>query len=275
MDNRVGTPGTSCGTASRLQGFEWRAGNSRVILTIANTKGGVGKTTLALNIAIRQAIAGKDVWLVDGDRQATASNAIAVRADSGRTPSIACSSFADGIQLRSQVLQQSGKFEEVIIDVGGRDSSALRAALVVTDMLLVPFQPRSFDVWALADIAQLVREARSVRDGLKAFAVLNFADATGSDNREAAAAASDYPDLIYLDSPLHRRKAFANATGAGLCVSELKPIDFKADAELTQLLQHLYVTDHPLVGGDMSVTSNEVSMRHDDESVTTDHEKPS
>lgn len=214
-----------------------------MILTIANTKGGVGKTTLALNIAIRQAIAGKDVWLVDGDRQATASSAVAVRADSGRMPLIACSCFADGIQLRSQVLQQAGKFEEVVIDVGGRDSSALRAALVITDMLLVPLQPRSFDVWALADIAQLVREARSIRDDLKAVAVLNFADSAGSDNREAAAAVTEYTDLVYLDSPLHRRKAFANATGAGLCVSELKPLDLKADAELMQLIHHLYVTD--------------------------------
>ncbi len=245
-----------------------------MILTVANTKGGVGKTTIALNIAIRHAIAGRDVWLVDGDRQATASNAVAVRCESSRRPSIACSSFSDGGQLRSQVLQQAPKFEEVVIDVGGRDSSALRAALVVTDVLLVPFQPRSYDVWALADIAQLIQEARSVREGLQAFAVLNCADPSGGDNREAAAAVSEYPELAYLDSPLHRRKAFANAAGAGLCVSELKPGDPKADAELTQLLRHLYVTDPHAANGDSSVTCNDGSVIYGDQLMMFSRETP-
>ena len=231
-----------------------------MILTVANTKGGVGKTTIALNIAISRARADRDVWLVDGDRQATASSAVALRSESGRAPSIACSSFSDGVQLRSQVLQQAPKFEDVVIDVGGRDSSALRAALVVTDVLLVPFQPRSYDVWALADIAQLIREARAVRDGLQAFAVLNCADPSGGDNREAAAAVSEYPELVYLDTPMHRRKAFSNAAGAGLCVSELKPADPKADAELIRLLRHLYVTD-------LNATIGDTSMICDDGSV--------
>ena len=43
-----------------------------MIITIGNTKGGVGKTTLALNIAIAQTLNGRDVWLIDGDRQGTA-----------------------------------------------------------------------------------------------------------------------------------------------------------------------------------------------------------
>jgi len=236
-----------------------------MILAIANTKGGVGKTTIALNIAIRRAIAGRDVWLVDGDRQATASNAVAVRSESGREPSIACSSFPDGVQLRSQVILQAPRFEEVVIDVGGRDSSSLRAALVVADVLLVPFQPRSYDVWALSDIAQLIQEARSVRDGLQAFAVLNSADPTGGDNREAAAAVSEHPELVYLDAPLHRRKAFCNAAGAGLCVSELKPADPKADAELTRLLRRLYVTDCRTALGDIAVTCNDISVTGGDQ----------
>lgn len=239
-----------------------------MILTVANTKGGVGKTTIALSIAIRHAMAGRDVWLVDGDRQATASNAVAVRSETSREPSIACSSFFDGAQLRSQVLQQASKFEEVVIDVGGRDSTALRAALVITDVLLVPFQPRSYDVWALADMADLIQEARSVRDGLKAFAVLNCADPSGVDNRDAAAAASEYPELSYLDSPLHRRKAYANAAGAGLCASELKPMDSKADAELSKLMRQLYVTEHHGEIGDLSVICNDRTVMDDHRAAT-------
>jgi chromosome partitioning protein len=213
-----------------------------MILTIGNTKGGVGKTTLAVNLAIIRAMAGRDVWLIDGDRQGTALTAITIRADTHHSPSISCASYPDGSTLRSQVLQQAKKFDDIIIDAGGRDSTALRAALVLSDILLVPFQPRSYDVWALNDIAALIDEARSVRDGLRALAVLNFADPseTSSDNIEAAAAVKDVPQFEYLPTPIRRRKAFANAAGQGLSVLELKPLDRKACDELNTLASALF-----------------------------------
>ncbi len=125
----------------------------------------------------------------------------------------------------------------MLIDAGGRDSGALRAALVLSDVLLVPFLPRSVDVWALADVAKLVDEARAVRDGLTAFAVLNAADpGVSADNTEAAAALADFPQLTLLDASITRRKAFANATGQGLSVDELVPVDAKASAELAALV---------------------------------------
>ena len=213
-----------------------------MIVTVGNTKGGVGKTTLAVNIAIARALAGRDVWLIDGDRQGTAQTAIAIRAEAGHQPGIACATYPDGPTLRAQVQQQAAKFDDVVIDAGGRDSTALRAALVLSDVLLVPFQPRSYDVWALNDIAALVDEARSVRDGLRCFAVLNCADPGehSTDNAEAAAAVAEVPQFEYLPTPLRRRKAFSNAAGAGQCVLEIKPQDGKASAELDALIGALF-----------------------------------
>lgn len=210
------------------------------IITVGSTKGGVGKTTLALNIAIARAMAGRDVWLVDADRQATASTALAIRGQADRLPAIATAHYADGGLLRNQVLHQRNKFEDIIIDAGGRDSTALRAALVLSDMVVVPFQPRSIDVWAVADIAALIEEARAMRDGLQAYAVLNMADTAGSDNEEAAAAVADYPALQYLDTPIRRRKSIANAAGNGMSVLEFTPRDDKAVAELNALLHALF-----------------------------------
>lgn len=213
-----------------------------MIVTVGNTKGGVGKTTLAVNIAIARALSSRDVWLIDADRQGTAQTAISIRADAGHAPGIACASYPDGPTLRAQVTQQQGKFQDIIIDAGGRDSTALRAALVLSDVIVVPFQPRSYDVWALNDIAALVDEARSVRDGLRAVAVLNCADPgeASTDNTEAAAAVADVPQFEYLPTPIRRRKAFANAAGAGLSVLELKPQDKKAMAELNALVSALF-----------------------------------
>jgi len=211
-----------------------------MIVTVGNTKGGVGKTTLALNLAVARALQGRDVWLIDGDRQQTAATAVSMRSEAGRSPAIACASYNEGPMLRTQVLQQKSKFQDIVIDVGGRDSTALRAALMVTDVLVVPFQPRSYDVWALGDIAELVKEARSMRDGLVVYAMLNCADPAGADNRDAAGAVEQHPDLIYLDAPIHRRKAYANAAGQGLGVQELKPLDEKASAELSYLVKQIY-----------------------------------
>ena len=210
------------------------------IITVGSTKGGVGKTTLALNIAIARALAGRDVWLIDADRQGTASTALAIRGEAGQQPAIATAHYPDGSQLRTQLLHQRGKFQDIVIDAGGRDSTALRAALVLSDLVLVPFQPRSIDVWAVADIATLIEEARAVRDGLQALGVLNMADTAGSDNEDAAAALIDYPAINYLATPIRRRKSIANAAGNGMSVLEQTPRDDKAIAELNALIQAIY-----------------------------------
>jgi chromosome partitioning protein len=193
------------------------------IITVGSTKGGVGKTTLALNIAIARAIAGRDVWLIDADRQGTASTALAIRGEAGKLPVIATAHYSDGGALRSQVLHQRNKFQDIVIDAGGRDSTALRAALVLSDLVLVPFQPRSIDVWAVADIAALIEEARAMRDGLQALAMLD-----------------DYPAIQYLNTPIRRRKSIANAAGNGMSVLEQTPRDDKAIAELNALIEAIY-----------------------------------
>jgi len=213
-----------------------------MIVTVGNTKGGVGKSTLALQIALYRAIAGRDVWLVDGDRQGTAQTAVAIRAQAGREPGLTCGQYVDGAQLRTQVQRQAPKYDDVVIDAGGRDSAALRAALALSDVLLIPVQPRSVDIWALADISALVDEAHAVRDGLRACAVINCADpgATSADNAESAAALADYPNITLLDAPVRRRKAIANATGQGLCVTELLPRDPKACEEMATLVSTLF-----------------------------------
>jgi chromosome partitioning protein len=221
-----------------------------MILTVGNTKGGVGKTTLALQLAIGRARAGRDVLLVDGDRQGSAQTALAKRAEAGRQPALACVHYPEGRVLRDQVRHQSGKYDDVVIDAGGQDSGALRAALVLSDVLLVPFLPRSVDVWALADIAALVEEVRAVRDGLRhAYAVLNAADpGTSSDNTDAAAALADYPQLELLNASIRRRKAFANAVGAGLSIDELTPRDPKASDELSALADEVFMMVKSSIG---------------------------
>ena len=210
-----------------------------MILTVAHTKGGVGKSTLAFSLAIGQA--GK-VWLIDGDRQGTCKIASAVRLQSGRLPLVQCDHLPEGKQLHDQLTKHSAKFDHVVIDAGGRDSSALRAALVLSDLVLIPFAPRSLDVWALGDMSALIKEARAINPALRAAAVLSCADSSGKDNQDAIDALSDYPELVYLDAPIVRRKSFSNAMGLGLTVAEMTPKDPKATKELKKLIDNVFIS---------------------------------
>ncbi len=212
-----------------------------MIVTVGATKGGVGKTTIALNLALGRALVGRDVWLVDGDRQGTAQTAVSIRAEEGRVPALACSQYVDGPTLRTQVQHQRAKYQDIVIDAGGRDSTALRAALTLCDVVVIPFQPRSFDLWAMQDVLTLVNEARSVRDGLKVLALLNLADAKGADNADAIEVVKGLEGVELLPVSLGRRKAYASAAGSGLSVLEASPKDPKACNEVKSLIDLIFI----------------------------------
>jgi chromosome partitioning protein len=214
-----------------------------MIIAIANTKGGVGKTMVAVNLAAARALAGRKVLLLDCDRQGSAELSLVARKEAGREPEIACSALSDGELLREFLRQQGSLYDEIFIDVGGQDSSSLRAVLIEADALVVPFPPRALDVWALKDMADCVAEADKVRKGLKCYALLNFADSGDSpDNQRAIKAVAAYPRLSLLTTVFRRRKAFANAVGAGICVFEQQGRDRnpKACFELEALCRELF-----------------------------------
>ena len=210
-----------------------------MILTVGNTKGGVGKTTLAINIAIARALSGSDVLLVDGDEQHTAITFTELRNSLlGKTGYTAVS--LHGAALRTQVRQLSSKYADIVIDVGGRNTGSLRAALTVTDVLLVPVQPRSFDIWAVDQVVALIQEAREINPTMRAVAMLNAADAQGNDNKGALDALRDIESIELLEFSIGRRKAFPNAASAGRAVIEQSPKDPKAIEELTAILNAIY-----------------------------------
>jgi chromosome partitioning protein len=221
-----------------------------MIVTVGSTKGGAGKSTIAVQLALARCRAGRDVLLVDSDQQATAQTAIALRAEAGRTPAPACVWFPDHRVLGPQMRQQARRYQDVIIDVGGRDSHTLHTAIQLCDVVVVPVRPRSADVWALSDMAAAIDEVRATRDRpLLAYAVLNFADpGTSSANREGAAAVAEFPQFTLIEAPIRQRKALAITLGFGLSVEELTPRDDKACAEIATLTSIVFADAIPLQG---------------------------
>jgi chromosome partitioning protein len=209
-----------------------------MILAVGNVKGGVGKTTLAVNLAIVLSRSNRDILLIDGDEQGTAMAFTELRTTEKGSPGYTAVSL-QGANIRTQVRQLVRKYADIIIDVGGRDTGSLRAALTVADVVLIPVKPRSFDIWGVDQTADLIKEAREVNDQLRAVAVLNEADAQGKDNSAASEALQEIEGVELAPMLIVRRKAFPNASASGLSVLEYD--DPKAREEMTQLANFLFV----------------------------------
>lgn len=210
-----------------------------MILAVGNVKGGVGKTTLAVNLAIALSRQGHDVLLIDGDEQGTAMAFTELRGSQKNGQPGYTAVALHGKAIRDQTRQLAPKYTDIVIDVGGRDTGSLRAALTVAETVIIPVQPRSFDVWGVDQTAELVRDARQINEHLRALAVLNNADSQGKDNEAAAEALRGIEGIELAPCAIIRRKAFPNAAASGLSVLEYD--DSKASAELTSLINMLAV----------------------------------
>lgn len=214
-----------------------------MICTVGNTKGGVGKSTLAVNLTIALALAGQDTLLIDGDPQGHALTFTEMRSELGAEMPGYDVLGLTGAGIRAEVRKSKTRRDHIVIDVGGRDSESLRAALTVSDLVLVPVVPRTTEVWGTESMAELVREARSVNRDLRALAFLNAADPSGQDNEAATDALKQMDGLEVSPVRMVRRKAVPNAWTRGLSVIEYHGDGAdKASEEFNSLFNSIYKT---------------------------------
>lgn len=211
-----------------------------MIIVIGGIKGGSGKTTVATNLAVIRSSEGNDVLLIDADDQETSSDFTVLRNEILEDGAGYTNIKLTGASVRTETLRLKDKYQDIIIDTGGRDTASQRAALTVADALLVPFVPRSFDIWTIEKVSNLVSEMKTVNPELKAYMFINRADPRGQDNEETAEVLKETEDLNFIDTPLGSRKAFSNAAAGGLGVSEIKPQDAKATDEMIRLYKYVF-----------------------------------
>ena len=206
-----------------------------MIFTVGGIKGGTGKTTVATNLTVWLAKQGQDVCLIDADDQETSTDFYTWRTQSLGDDVGFTSIKLTGDAIRTNIQKLKTKYDHIVIDTGGRDTTSQRSSLVASDVYLLPFQPRSLDIWTITKVDKLIAEVRTVNHNLLAIGFLNRADIRSQDNRDTLDLLGQYQSLVFIDEKLSNRKAFANAAGMGLSVIELTPPDDKASMELNQL----------------------------------------
>jgi chromosome partitioning protein len=206
-----------------------------MIIAVLGEKGGTGKTTLATNLAGMRAVDGRDVLLLDADRQASASYWAEKRGQQHPQVPVVQSVQKFGEGLMRTVRDMERRYDDLLIDAG--DSREVESALRVADVAIVPVQPAGLDVWTLGLIDDRVGEALSVNEALRAYVVLNRASPNPKDNDadEARQAIEGCAHLRLAPGMICDRVAVKRAAPAGLTVLEYKPFDAKAAAELQQL----------------------------------------
>ena len=201
-----------------------------MIILSGGIKGGAGKSTIATNLTIMRSLAGRDVLLIDADTQESSTNFTKLRHQNLGDAGYTCTKL-NGRAVLTDGKRLAEKYDDLIIDAGGRDTTSQRAALILADVVVIPFVPRSFDVWTLKEVAEMIEEARVMNPRLVAYSFINKADSVGSENSEAAEYIQETEAIKFIDSPLGYRKVFGKAVAQGLAVVEYIPKDDKGISE--------------------------------------------
>ena len=198
------------------------------IICVANRKGGVGKTTLATNLAVALNNKGKSI-LIDADEQQSAFKWTNQRDD------IECITVHS--DLLEKLEQLDKEYEYILIDVAGRDSTIFREALLVSDTLIVPTQPSLLDLQVLDYMQEKVKTAKQTNENLKAYVLINRAAVRTTELKDAIEFIAEFDQFKLLKTVLFERKQFRDAIVESKSVTEMNAS--KAKDELNQLIIEL------------------------------------
>ncbi|MGV5108844.1 ParA family partition ATPase [Pseudomonas aeruginosa] len=207
-----------------------------MIVALLNQKGGVGKTTLAPHIAGELALRGQNVILLDADPQGSALDWTQRRSQQG-LPRLFSTVGLARETLHQEAPELARRADHIIIDGPPRIAALARSALLAADRVLIPVQPSPYDLWASAEMVNLIREAQVFRLTLRAAFAINRRVNTMVIGREARGALADQP-LPALQAEVRQRIVFAESVAAGRLARELTP-DSAAAREVSSLVDEL------------------------------------
>ena len=203
-----------------------------MIVAVVSEKGGTGKTTIAIHLAGWRHKTGRDVMLLDSDRQGSAGYWVEIR----RRQELPApeTTVAVGAGLRRTVIDMAREYDDVIVDVGAGQGADIRTLMALADFVIVPLQPTGMDFWTVGLLDSMAMDGRKVNDGLVVKAVLNRAPThhVDMDAMAAQAALSQCEELTTSGIVIRERSSIRRVIPLGNLVDEWQPKDRKGIEEL-------------------------------------------
>ncbi|WP_267784965.1 AAA family ATPase [Paenarthrobacter ureafaciens] len=208
-----------------------------MIILVGHLKGGVGKSTLTVNIATELQRQGKDVLILEADPTVrTVSNWAKDREENGH-PRIQCVQQTGN--LHSVLKDLDKRYDVVLVDAAGKDSKEMRTAMTAAHVLLAPMQPNQTDLDVTESLVETIEQARDFNPELRVLGLLNRASTHifATDVKDSRVYLDEYPELPMANTVVYDRGAFQKCMDDGRGVVEMK--DRKAMAEIQLLTQEV------------------------------------
>lgn len=202
------------------------------VIAVLNQKGGSGKTTIATHLARALQLSGDDVLLVDSDPQGSARDWAAVREDQPLT--------VVGIDRPTieRDLKNITQKDYVVIDGAPQAADLAVSAIKAADFVLIPVQPSPYDIWATADLVDLVKQRIELTDGkLQAAFVVSRAIKGTRIGQDVTEALKEY-GLPVLQSRITQRVIYPGTAAAGKTVFD-EMLDSAASLEVQALCDEI------------------------------------